>query len=45
MWLRVPYGTLNEAPTLRPIAHIFVGSKAEWYEIRDELAQHDEYPW
>jgi hypothetical protein len=45
MWLRVPYGTLNEAPTLKPIAHMFVGSKAGWYEIRDDLPQHDEYPW
>lgn len=45
MWLRVPYGTLDEAPTLKPIAHMFVGSKAEWYEIRDDLTQHDAYPW
>jgi hypothetical protein len=44
MWLRVPYGTLNESPTLKPTAHNFVGSKAEWYEIRDELPQHAEYP-
>ena len=26
-------------------AHMFVGSKAAWYEIRDHLPQHDEYPW
>ena len=36
MWLRVPYGILNESPTLKPTAHIFVGSKAEWYEIRED---------
>jgi hypothetical protein len=45
IWLRVPYGTLNESPALRPTAHIFVGSKAAWYEICDDLPQHDEYPW
>jgi len=45
IWLRVPYGTLDDAPTLQPTAHMFVGSKASWYEIRDDLPQHDEYPW
>jgi hypothetical protein len=44
-WLRVPYGTLDQSPGLKPAAHIFVGSKAEWYEIRDDLPRHDEYPW
>jgi hypothetical protein len=24
---------------------MFVGSKAPWYEILDDLPQHDEYPW
>jgi hypothetical protein len=24
--------------------HIFVGSKARWYEIPDDLPQHAEYP-
>jgi len=43
-WLRVPFGTLNEAPTLRPLGHIFVGSKADWHEIRDELPQYEQYP-
>lgn len=41
----VPYGTLIDAPTLKPMHHQFVGSKAPWYEIRDDLPQHDEYPW
>jgi hypothetical protein len=27
------------------MGHMFVGSKAPWYEIRDELPQHQEYPW
>jgi hypothetical protein len=45
VWLRVAYGTINDAPTLKPTAHMFVGSKAAWYEIRDDLPQYDEYPW
>ena len=43
--IRVPYGSLVDAPTLKPMAHMFVGSKAPWHEIRDDLPQHDEYPW
>jgi hypothetical protein len=41
---RVAYGSLVDEPALEPTAHIFVGSKAPWYEIRDDLPQHDEYP-
>jgi len=44
-YVRVPYGTLIDDPALRPMAHMFVGSKAPWYEISDDLPQHDEYPW
>jgi hypothetical protein len=40
----VPYGTLNDEPSLKPMHHQFVGSKAPWYEIHDDLPQHDEYP-
>ena len=43
--LGVPYGTLIDEPTLKPMHHQFVGSKASWYEILDDLPQHDEYPW
>ena len=43
--VRVPYGTLVDEPTLKPMAHMFVGSKAPWHEIRDDLPQYDEYPW
>jgi len=42
--LGVPYGTLIDEPTLKPMHHQFVGSKAPWYEIHDDLPQHDEYP-
>jgi hypothetical protein len=41
--VRVPYGTLIDEPALKPTAHIFVGSKAPWHEILDDLPQHDEY--
>ncbi|MDX6544712.1 MAG: hypothetical protein QOG02_486 [Gaiellales bacterium] len=44
-YVRVPYGTLVDEPALKPMGHIFVGSKAPWYEILDDLPQHDEYPW
>jgi len=43
--IRVPYGSLTDEPTLKPTAHMFVGSKASWHEILDDLPQHDEYPW
>ena len=43
--IRVPYGSLIDEPALKPTAHMFVGSKAPWYEILDDLPQHDEYPW
>ena len=44
-YVRVPYGTLSDEPALKPMGHMFVGSKAPWYEILDELPQHDKYPW
>jgi hypothetical protein len=44
-YVRVPYGTLVDEPALKPMGHMFVGSKAAWYEILDGLPQHDEYPW
>jgi hypothetical protein len=43
--VRIPYGTLIDEPTLKPTAHMFVGSKAPWYEILDDLPQHDGHPW
>jgi hypothetical protein len=42
-YVRVAYGSLVDEPTLKPTAHIFVGSKAPWHEILDDLPQHDEY--
>ena len=38
-YVHVTMGTLRDAPAIRPSAHIFVGSKAPWYEISDDLPQ------
>jgi len=35
----VPMGSLDGDPGIRPQAHIFVGSKAPWFEITDDLPQ------
>ena len=40
--LRLRIGTLDTRIAARPSAHIFVGSKAEWYEIHDNLPRHPE---
>ena len=43
-WVHVAYGSLADEPSTRPQAHIFVGSKAPWFEIADDLPQFDELP-
>jgi hypothetical protein len=40
----IPAGSINGDPGIRPSIHIFVGSKAPWYEIADALPQHDGFP-
>ena len=42
-FVHVAMGSLVDAPTIRPTSHIFVGSKAAWFEITDDLPQFDEY--
>jgi len=37
-------GTLDDDPGIKPSAHIYVGSKAPWYEITDTLPQFKEFP-
>jgi hypothetical protein len=37
-------GTLNDAPSMKPSMHIFVGSKAPWYDILDDLPQFEGFP-
>lgn len=41
-FVHVTLGTLAELPSLQPSAHIFVGSKAAWEHISDELPQREE---
>jgi hypothetical protein len=42
-FVHVTLGTLVDSPSIRPSAHIFVGSKASWYTIMDDLPQHEEF--
>jgi hypothetical protein len=37
--ISIALGTLDDDPGLRPSRHIFVASKAPWYEIADGLPQ------
>ncbi len=43
-YVHVNLGSLLDKPSIRPSAHIYVGSKAPWYEIADDLPQHDTLP-
>jgi hypothetical protein len=36
----VPMGTFDDPPGATPQEHIFVGSKAPWFDITDALPQH-----
>ena len=38
-----PAGSLQGEPDVRPQAHVFVGSKAVWHTITDDLPQHSEF--
>jgi hypothetical protein len=42
-WAHVTLGSLVDVPARLPDHHIFVGSKADWEEIRDALPQHEAY--
>jgi hypothetical protein len=42
-YVHVALGSLVDEPSIRPSEHIFVGSKAPWFELTDELPQRDEY--
>jgi hypothetical protein len=43
-YVHVTLGTLVDEPSMCPTAHIYVGSKAPWYTINDDLPQHQELP-
>jgi hypothetical protein len=42
-FVHVAMGTLIDAPAIHPTAHIFVGSKAPWFTITDDLPQYSEH--
>jgi hypothetical protein len=42
-YVHVALGSLEDEPTIRPTEHIFVSSKAPWFEITDDLPQNEEY--
>ena len=42
-YVHVAMGSLTDVPSIRPTEHIFVGSKASWFEITDDLPQSEEY--
>jgi hypothetical protein len=42
-YVHVALGSLVDPPSMRPTEHIFVGSKAPWFEITDDLPQFEAY--
>jgi hypothetical protein len=42
LWIAV--GGFDDAPGRRPEAHIFVGSKAPWHDITDDLPRFETFP-
>jgi hypothetical protein len=40
----VPGGSFDDDPGVRPSEHIFVGSKAHWHTIADDVPQYRECP-
>jgi len=43
-FLGLPLGLLDQDPGVKPQLHVFVGSKAPWHEITDELPQFHALP-
>jgi hypothetical protein len=43
-YMHVSLGVLEGTPNRLPDHHVYVGSKAPWFEITDELPQYDELP-
>ncbi|MDC0663471.1 GFA family protein [Marinobacter sp. SS21] len=41
--LGFPLGTLDTDPGVKAARHVFVGSKAPWHDIQDDLPQSQEY--
>ena len=43
-WLGFPLGTLDDDPGVKATCHVFVGSKAPWHDITDDLPQWETLP-
>jgi hypothetical protein len=43
-FVSIPAGTLDTDPGIRPQAHIYVASKAPWFEITGDVPQYAEMP-
>jgi hypothetical protein len=43
-YVHVSLGVLAGTPSRLPDHHVYVGSKAPWYQISDTLPQYDELP-
>jgi hypothetical protein len=42
-YVHVALGSLVDAPSIRPTKHIFIGSKAPWFDVTDGLPQFEEH--
>ena len=40
----IPFGSLDSDPGRRADDHVYVGSRASWYDFADHLARYDEMP-
>jgi hypothetical protein len=38
----IPAGLLDDDPKCKPSSHVFVGSKATWWDITDQQPQYEE---
>jgi hypothetical protein len=43
-WLGLPLGALDDDPGVKPMMHVYVGAKASWHDITDDLPQFDTLP-
>lgn len=43
-YAHIALGSLIDSPSVKPTHHIFVGSKASWFDISDDLPQYEELP-
>ena len=39
----IPAGTFDDDPGVRPVAHVFVSSRAHWWTIDDDLPQFEKW--